>query len=785
MGWEQVNLDVIEPSPTGAVEIPHTRVRDAFSARQVCLQLLDNDRLRGRERAKVQGMLDGNAPYDAVKLRSMGQGWRSNLNFMEAFANLQSIKTPYFALIASVPYFAEIRTNVPDVHQNSEIITEEFTNLIKGWEEFSYEMQIAQAEMLKYGVGPVMLSDMYDWRFKALRNRELLVPEKQRGSIRTWPFFAIRCEMTASDLWDKVRPENSEASKEVGWDIEQCRMAVMYASRDIFNGRLTWDGRFWEQWQEAFKDNDIYYSFIAAESLMVYHFFIREYSGRVSHYIVAENPMIPDFLFSRVDRYKDYGEVLTILRGDIGNGTYHSIRGVGRLQYQHLEVTNRLKNHLIDMAIAGTAINLKAQTSKARDELRIMQFGPINILPPDVELVQNRVVGFLSDAMNVDRDFTFHLNANLGTFRRPGTGYGGGGQGTQTRPTATQVQQDIVTQTQLSQGQIVLHFLDLDLLYKQMYRRASDPNTPDEASKVFQAKCQKRGVPLIAMRNIKFVRACRIAGYGSPQVRELNTQRMMPFLGMLPESGRYNFVRDQVISIAGPENIDRYFPEQRFPTHDAWEANMENGVMLTGQAVMIADGQKHAIHADVHLTQMEHLIQHADSLYSQMPPSAAMQSLMQVQQFTTICVPHTNAHLNLLANDPLHQRELGDLQSRMKQVAQNMAQIDAIVQQTGEQISSTQGAQQSAQTKDQIKLQQAQNEMQIDRALAASKIQNQRIKAMSQIQTEQQKAQAKTQNMRQQLTQQVGQANILQSPVQPAGGINGNTADTGEAEEFP
>lgn len=783
MGWEQVNLDVIEPSPDGAVKIPHTRVRDAFSARQVCIQLLDNDRLRGRERAKVQGMLDGNAPYDPTKLRSMGQGWRSNLNFMEAFANLQSIKTPYFALIASVPYFAEIRTNVPDVHQNSEIITEEFTNLIKGWEEFSYEMQIAQAEMLKYGVGPVLLSDMYDWRFKALRHRELLVPEKQRGSIRTWPFFAIRCEMTASDLWDKVRPENSEASEEVGWDIEQCRMAVMYASRDIFNGRLTWDGRFWEQWQEAFKDNDIYYSFIAAESLMVYHFFIREYSGRISHYIVAENPLIPDFLFKRVDRYKDYGDVLTILRGDIGNGTYHSIRGVGRLQYQHLEVTNRLKNHLIDMAIAGTAINLKAQTSKARDELRIMQFGPINILPPDVELVQNRVVGFLSDAMSVDRDFTFHLNANLGTFRRPGTSYGGGGQGTQTRPTATQVQQDIVTQTQLSQGQIVLHFLDLDLLYKQMYRRASDPNTPDEAAKVFQQKCEKRGVPMIALRNIKFVRACRIAGYGSPQVRELNTQRMMPFLGMLPESGRYNFVRDQVISIAGPENIDRYFPEQMFPTHDAWDANMENGVMLIGQSVMIADGQKHAIHADVHLTQMEHLIQHADSLYSQMPPSAAMQSLMQVQQFSTICVPHTNAHLNLLANDPLHQRELGNLQDRMKQVAQNMAQIDAIVQQTGEQVQATRGAQQSAQTKDQIKLQQAQNEMQIDRALAASKIQNQRIKAMSQIQTEQSKAQAKTQNMRQQLTQQVGQANILQSPVQPAG-LNGNV-DTGEAEEFP
>src|SRR6267142_5950823 len=67
----------------GTVYIPETRVADAFSARQVCLRLLDNDRLRGRERAKVQGMLDGNVPFDPNKLKAMGQGWRANLNFLE------------------------------------------------------------------------------------------------------------------------------------------------------------------------------------------------------------------------------------------------------------------------------------------------------------------------------------------------------------------------------------------------------------------------------------------------------------------------------------------------------------------------------------------------------------------------------------------------------------------------------------------------------------------------------------------------------------------------------
>lgn len=770
-GWNVgLLMEVVEPGKNGQVYIPHSRIADSFSARQIGLQLLDNDRLRARERARVQGLLDGNPPYDPSKLRSMGQGWRSNLNFMEGYANLQSVKTPYFALIASVPYFAEIRTLVSDVQVNSEIITEEFTSLIKRWQDFSWQMQKAQQEMLKFGVGPVLTSDPYDWRFQALRHRELLVPEHSPGIVSKWPFFAIRCEMTASDIWDKVRPANEKHSKEIGWNVDLCRMAVMYASRDFFNGRITWDSRNWEYWQDAFKNNDIYMSLMQAQSLMVYHLFVREYSGRISHFIVSENAILDGFMFKRIDRYEKMEEVLTIFRSDIGGGDYHSIRGIGRLQYQHVEVTNRLKNHLFDMAMAGTAINLKPNTTKARDELQLLQLGPVNILPPDVELVQNRVVGFLTDAMTVDRDFTTHLNANLGTFRRPGVGYGN----QQTRPTATQVQSDIVTTSQLSEGQVVLHFLDLDLLYGQMYWRASDPNTPDEEAKKFQKSCLDRGVPALALRKIKFIRASRVAGYGSPQMRQVNAQQMTPYMGMLPEVGRQNWVRDQVISIVGPENLERYFPSQGAETDDAWMANIENGVMASGQHVMIPSsltGSGHSIHTNVHLTQIEQLLQHADQIYSDQgaPVQSSLSVLANVQQFVQICLPHAEAHMQLLSFDPMHQNELKGYQQRVNGISNNMQQITAIIEQGQEAMAAQQSAQQSAQTKDQIKLAQAQSEIQIDRALAASKIQNQRIKAMSQIQTAQQKAAAKPPQERQRLQEQVAEAGQLGSPIQPAG----------------
>lgn len=785
MSWESALLDSIETqdpvTQKSRLVIPQSRVRDCFSARQVCLKLLDNDRLRGRERAKVQGQVDGNAPYDPVKLKSMGQGWRTNLNFMEAHSNLQSVKTPYYALIGSVPNYADIRTKEGGENQNlfSSIITREFTRMIKRWPDFSFQMQRAQQELVKFGIGPVLTPDAYDWRFQALRHRDLLVPEKASANPKDWAYFAIRTEMQAMDLWYRVMPENAQASQSVGWDIKQTRDAVMLASKDLFGGRLTWDGRNWEQWQETYKNNDIYMSFVAAETLMVYHLFVKEYSGRMSHYILSENAIIPDFIFKRVDRYKDISQILTVFRNDIGNGDYHSIRGLGRLQFQHVEVSNRLKNHLVDMGIAGTAINLKAGTTKARDEMQIMQMGPINVLPPDVDLVQNRIVGFLSDALALDRELSNHLSSNLGTFRK-GVGYGS----QQTRPTATQVQQDVITTTQITEGQMILHFLDLDQLYEQMYCRASDPNTPDHEAKRFQKACTDHGVPMIALRNYEHVLATRTAGYGSPQMRLQRSQQMLPYLGMLPETGRYNWIRDEVIAIAGPENIERYFPEQKFPSHDAWEANIENGVMHAGQNVMIADGQKHAVHCNVHVTSIEQMIQMANEIYQQAPAESGIAAMIKVQQYSQIEMPHISAHLRLLANDRIHQREYKAIQSRLGALENAFRQITAIVQQGQEHMQAVQATQQEAQTKDQIKMQQAQNEIQIDRAMAAAKIRNQSLKTMSQIETSQAKQQAKVVPPRQAMQQEINRQNAILSPMQPMQ-LGGGNGSTNPMEELP
>jgi len=207
--------------------------------------------------------------------------------------------------------------------------------------------------------------------------------------------------------------------------------------------------------------------------------------------------------------------------------------------------------------------------------------------------------------------------------------------------------------------------------------------------------------------------------------------------------------------------------------------------MHAGQGVMVADGQNHAVHADVHLTSVEQMVTMADRLYENSPAQSGIAAMIKTQQYTQLCVPHINQHMQLLARDKIHATQYEALRTRLGSLTNIFRQIDAIVQQGQEHMAAVQGAQQQASTEQQIKLQQAQNEMQIERAMAASKIQNQSLKTASQIQTSQAKAQAKFVSPRQAMQREVAQQNAMISPVQPqpsyGGGQNGESA----AEELP
>ena len=77
------NVETVENITPGG-NMPDRRVRDVHSAYATYDKLMDSNETAQEQRAKIQGLIDGNRPYPPSELKRRGQSWRTNVNFREA-----------------------------------------------------------------------------------------------------------------------------------------------------------------------------------------------------------------------------------------------------------------------------------------------------------------------------------------------------------------------------------------------------------------------------------------------------------------------------------------------------------------------------------------------------------------------------------------------------------------------------------------------------------------------------------------------------------------------------
>ena len=124
------------PSPNGSLETldtatlnaPSTRMRDAVAVQSYCRRLIDNDAKRSYKRARLNGLIDGQPPYRASKLREQGRGDACNTNWGRARSYMESGSGQFYDLFSDAPGYLTIRTASGTPEQKeiwSNVISEE------------------------------------------------------------------------------------------------------------------------------------------------------------------------------------------------------------------------------------------------------------------------------------------------------------------------------------------------------------------------------------------------------------------------------------------------------------------------------------------------------------------------------------------------------------------------------------------------------------------------------------------------------------------------------------
>jgi hypothetical protein len=234
---------------------------------------------------------------------------------------------------------------------------------------------------------------------------------------------------------------------------------------------------------------------------------------------------------------------------------------------------------------------------------------------------------------------------------------------------------------------------------------------------------------------MEYVRANRASGYGSPQMRVMTDQQMMPLVPMLPEDGKQNYLEDAVAGIKGADKVERYVPKRHIAQQDDSIASLENTQLRSGYPAKIAAGQNDVIHLHSHLAFATDEFEPVNEAIENGEP-VDPQVLNEMFRYTQVLAKHVQEHLARISGDPtrkgqaqLFQKELtyvvsfhGKLRSALR-TAQREAEIAAKQEQQATALGAL----------DQARVQSMQTNMALATAKTQSSIENSRLKTLSSI----------------------------------------------------
>tara|TARA_R100001126_G_C4883050_1_gene180487 strand:+ start:926 stop:3154 length:2229 start_codon:yes stop_codon:yes gene_type:complete len=682
-----------------------SRLKDVKSALSIFNTLHKADEKSAINRARVDAMFDGAAPYDNTKLATSGQSLKTNLNFGEAQRILDVALSAYVDLYSSLERFVTVKATTGERSETGpkeEIVSEELTHMFRNWPEFHSSYLRLCTMFIKHGVGITYFDSSEDWRFKVGGFSDILIPRQTPATEENIDVAVGRRQYHLHELHNFIR--NEKAATAVGWDVDEVKRVMLKNVRS--SGRRAHRNLLsdFEALQAELKNNDIYTG-IQNPTVDILHFWVRELDGSISHFMCAESSP-EDFLYKKISRYSKPEQAYIMFTYGVGsNGTYHSVRGLGQRIFNHVQTSNRLRCQQIDGAMLSSAVMIQPENQRSLDELQFTFYGAYAVMSPNVKIVEKAIPNLGTAVQPALQDLTQQLQLNTDTISTYGPQ-----QGSPYR-NQMQVVSDMDVATRISGSTLNLFYASWNRLLREMVRRVVESKKQDAAVKDFYNRCEKRGVEaeFIKKLDVERTKAVRSIGSGSIANRLTSLRELQGISGQFDDIGRRNLTRDIVSTRVGHDLADRYVSSEveSRPAVDTKIAVLENSQLQQGQPVPVVSNELHGQHLQVHVPLLQQVIEGINA--GQVDPQQALPALQAMYQ-------HISETTQFAAGDPA----LEGLVSQTKQVLQfaeeainNTTKALEKIQRDQAQAAQEAGQAPTGPSEVDMKMQKAQIEMQI------------------------------------------------------------------------
>ena len=641
------------------------RIRDTAAAISLHALMWNADRPRARDRSQIQSLLDNFPVVDPAKMQLAGKGNCSNFNPGDAERVFLEECSPYIGLAYSGRTLFTTPTKEGSTTEQarwSQIIAEEMTDTIRGWEGFLSRWQTNVIYMKRDGMSFCMHDDPYNWQWKVHSLEYAKIPNHTELGVNNLEYISMEVPVQPYVLYEKIK--DPEIAREMGWNIEAARKALMDAAPDV---PISQD---YERWEEYWKNNDYLMGDNTALVTKLIYLWCREVDGSVSQYITRMGDEDKEFIFKKECRFISMGQFLHPFIENLGsNGTYHSIRGVGHKIYSKAVELARLVNKFADLVDFDSTPILQPAQDVDTDDMQTVQFGYFNVFPTSFTFPTRQIPNYNQTLIPALDYFRGLLNS--ATSKKAQSAI------TEDSNVSRYVLEAVMQDDAQVTGQAeFLFYTAAENLFREVARRLCaedyDPILPGGTQAAdFRRRVFDRGVPLSAIYNLDFtrIRMNRVIGGGNNNVRALKLQSLEPMAAQLDPVGRNRYQHDLWAALLDEQAADYYCPIQdvaRLPD-DAGIAQCENNDLIQGLAVHPIPGQNDEVHCMIHLQKMGEF---ADQVVGQ------SLNLVEVTPPMRMIADHVQEHIpNLPENSPSTKAIVESLQQFMGMIENGELQI--------------------------------------------------------------------------------------------------------------
>ncbi|MEI6870667.1 MAG: hypothetical protein WCL08_00155 [Verrucomicrobiota bacterium] len=682
-------------------ELPQRRIADVSAAGGICMQLLQEDIIASQNRALIDGLIDGKPPYNQADLDEAGQSERVNVNTKDAAALEEQAVRAYYDLMASVERFITGECKYGDASSKplfSTIIAEEITRTLREWNLFNLRLPNLQTQYVRHGVGMAFFEDEVNWQFRTTGLENFKMRRSTPACEDELDVLLIQAPYTVTGLYGFIK--DAETATDNGWNTESVRKLVLQNVNEVLTSHKQQVYQNWELLERQIKENDLYYG-SGDYHLMLNHLLVKEFDGSITHIIIPQQGSATmEFLYENRCQFEDIHRAVTIFTYGVGDGTYHSIRGMGWKIFDQEQAYTRLWNTAMDGAMGNSVTMLQPSKGSNNTDLSKMALsfnGPFAILPGGYDVVNRTIPDSTKSVIPVLSELKNQIRNNTQSYQTSPSS-----DNAQNMPVKN-YQAYLAQESALSDSALDLWYSPWGRLLKEIVRRMTcreygegDPGYKEVAA--LKKRLLARGVPMEAFHTFDNVKPVRATGAGSKAARLAAYDQAIIYAGSTDEEGRYNLMRDRNIILLGADQIDRYWKPALNKTgfnQDQKNAQFENAIAVQFMPSQVSSDDNHTIHCASHEGLIQGIMESLDQGGEPNPDD-----LSHNFKVLSVIVPHLQQHAQYLGQDQSRKQE----SAYYNKVVQNASaaaercksELTAVIQNQQKQQQADQARQQEA-----------------------------------------------------------------------------------------